>query len=179
MAGIATRPSAESSRSRKVKQTVAALSIIEAIGSEMSTKNEAMSEDKSAAVFESIQSHLDAIFKMLVLSLILAAANLTLSLVLLFMVLDMVCSTNRSGAPLAPPPSAMAQVPANPPRDERSAAPSRTRLPFASSDTARSWGFLPEAPDTHSVTLAPQEHRTASRRAVWAAVRTPARNPVP
>lgn len=78
----------------------------------MSTKNEAMSEDKSAAVFKSIQSHCDAIFKMLVLSLILAAANLTLSLVLLFMVLDLVCSLDRSGTPLAPPPSATAQVPA-------------------------------------------------------------------
>lgn len=112
MAGIATRPSAESSRSGKVEQTVAALSIIEAIGSEMSTQDEAMSEDKSAAVFKSIQSHCDAIFKMLVVSLILAAANLTLSLVLLFLVLNWACSLDRSGTPLAPPPSATAQVPA-------------------------------------------------------------------
>lgn len=78
----------------------------------MSTKNEAMSEDKSAAVFESIQSHFDAIFKMLVVSLILAAANLTLSLVLLFLVLDMVCSLDRSGTPPPPPPSATVQAPA-------------------------------------------------------------------
>lgn len=78
----------------------------------MSTKNEAMSEDKSAAVFKSIQSHFDAIFKMLVVSLILAAANLTLSLVLLFLVLDMVCSLDRSGTPPPPPPSATVQAPA-------------------------------------------------------------------